>query len=418
VFIPAFPGIMTVQRTAHSLLTTSSEWSLRVVDAENDFVVTVPKTLVVPAGGDVTFPITIDAHTVPIGQVRTATLELWHIVATRRILHMPITIVRNQPVVPITKTCTSATFPVGGTSNCTISASNVTSFESALIDVTDTVPDNLEVVPSSVSGATLTGNTLHFAGSVAGVQAPNVTIAPGASPAGGYLPLRLFGIAPIDGVGDETIVNFDVPAFTYAGATYTRLGVVSDGYVVVGGGTAQDVEFINQNLPNTARPNNVLAAFWTDLNPASAGALRMGTITDGADTWIVVDFEAVREFSQPRTASFQIWIGVNNDANPAEDITYAYGTLQGNGDGGFLTVGAENVFGNRGQNRYFNGTGTLPVNGTQLRVTGTAGAPGGTHTITFQVKGVTAGAWTNYAFMTSNLFQGTAVAFFGGVVTK
>ena len=35
-----------------------------------------------------------------------------------------------------------------------------------------------------------------------------------------------------------------------------------------------------------------------------------------------------------------------------------------------------------------------------------------------QVRGVKAGTWTNYAFMISNLFQGTAVAVFGGQVTK
>ncbi|HEY3060859.1 MAG TPA: S8 family serine peptidase [Chloroflexota bacterium] len=415
VFVPNMPGQITVQRTAHSELTTASEWSLRVVDEENDFIVTVPKTLAVPAGGNATFDITIDASRVPVttpAQVRFATLELRN---GNRILHMPITIVRNQQVVPLTKTCSPATLPIGGTTTCSVSATN-TSFDTAQVTVTDNVPDNLQV--TSVSGGTHVGNLVSFTGTLAGVQPPNVTIAPGTSPAGGYLPLSTFGVAPIAGVGDETIVNFNVPAFTFAGTTYTRVGVVSDGYVVVGGGTAQDVQFINQVLPDTARPNNVLAPWWTDLNPASGGAIRITTLTDGADTWIVVDFDGVREFSQNRLDTFEIWIGVNGDAHPGEDISYAFGTLQGNGDGGFLTVGAENIFGNRGQNRYVDGVGTLPVNGTELRVTGTAGAPGETHTITINAQGVKAGTWTNYAFMTSNLFQGIAVAFFGGTVTK
>ena len=110
--------------------------------------------------------------------------------------------------------------------------------------------------------------------------------------------------------------------------------------------------------------NNVLAAFWTDLNPAAAGAVRIATLTDGSDTWIVVDWAGVREFSLPRLASFEIWMGVTGDAHPGEDISYAYGTIQGNGDGGFLSVGAENKFGNRGANTFYNGTGTLPANGT------------------------------------------------------
>jgi hypothetical protein len=56
--------------------------------------------------------------------------------------------------------------------------------------------------------------------------AASITIAPGSSPAGGYLPLSLFGTGDI-GAGDETITNFAVPAFQWAGQSYSNLGVVS-----------------------------------------------------------------------------------------------------------------------------------------------------------------------------------------------
>jgi hypothetical protein len=131
-----------------------------------------------------------------------------------------------------------------------------------------------------------------------------------------------------------------------------------------------------------------------------------------------VDWAAVREFSLPRIDSFEVWIGVDGDANPGQDISFAFGTLQGNGDGGFMTTGAENRFGNRGANYYYNGTGTLPANGTQLVVGSTPGIPGELHTITFSAQGVKVGPWVNYAQMTSNLFQGTSVASFAGNVTK
>ena len=71
----------------------------------------------------------------------------------------------------------------------------------------------------------------------------------GDSPAGGYLPLSLFGIAPIAGVGDDTITNFNVPPFFYGGEPYTSIGVVSNGYVVLGGGTSADIVF----TPQTSR---------------------------------------------------------------------------------------------------------------------------------------------------------------------
>ena len=74
-------------------------------------------------------------------------------------------------------------------------------------------------------------------------------------------------------MGDDTITNFNVPAFQYGGESYTRVGVVSNGYLVVGGGTGSDIVYLPQTFPNPARPNNVVAPFWSDLDPSAAGAL-------------------------------------------------------------------------------------------------------------------------------------------------
>jgi hypothetical protein len=207
------------------------------------------------------------------------------------------------------------------------------------------------------------------------ILAPGVcdsTIAAGTSPAG-YLALSLFGVAPVAGVTDDSVTNFTVPAFNYGGDTYTRVGFASNGYVIVGGSTVPaDNTSTNQNLPNPTLPNNVLAPFWTNLNPASAGALRIAVLTDGLDTWIVLDWAGVREFSTANSNSFEVWIGINGDTNPGEDISFAYGTIQGSGDLGLLTVGAENKFGTHGQNTYFNGTGTLPSSDVDWRVSTTS----------------------------------------------
>ena len=98
------------------------------------------------------------------------------------------------------------------------------------------------------------------------------SLTPTTGPAGGYLPLSAFGIAPIAGVGDDTITNFNVPTFYYGGEPYTRVGVVSNGYLVLGGGDSGDIVFRPQHFPNPNRPNNVLALWWTDLNPSASGA--------------------------------------------------------------------------------------------------------------------------------------------------
>jgi subtilisin family serine protease len=414
VYVPAMPGAITVQRTVHSLLPTPSTWDLAIIGSPSDVKIKVPDKLLVAAGGDATFDISIEARDVPIGQARHATLRLSRPGTT---LQIPISFVRRVQPVALSTDCAPASIPLKAQTTCTITAVNST-FSDAKVTITDQLPKELQLVPGSITGgATPTAKGLSFSGTLAASQPPSVAVGPGSSPAGGYLPLSLFGIPPIAGVTDDSITNFNVPSFLFGGEVYTRLGVASNGYVVVGGGTGADVSINNQSFPTLTRPNNVLAPFWTDLNPAAAGAVRIGTLTDGSDTWIIVDWEGVREFSLPKLASFQIWIGVDSDANPAADVSYAFGTIQGNGDGGFLSVGAENRFGNRGQNTYFNGSGTLPANGTQLRVTTTPGTVTNM-VITFKALGDKIGQWVNYAEMTSDAYQGKQIARAVGEVTK
>jgi len=203
-------------------------------------------------------------------------------------------------------------------------------------------------------------------------NALTIDVAPGSSPAGGYLPLSLFGVSPIAGMSDESIVNFNVSPFSYAGEMWNRVGIVSDGYIVVGGGTNADVTYINQIFPNANPPNNVLAPFWTDLNPGAGGGVRIAVLTDGSNSWIVADWEAVPNYSNSSELnSFEAWLRIGG----VEDISFAYGSVT-NGDLGFLTVGAEDKTGTVGDNYYYNGSGILPTEGTQLRVT-TSGPPVG-----------------------------------------
>jgi hypothetical protein len=199
-------------------------------------------------------------------------------------------------------------------------------------------------------------------------QAATITVAPGASVAG-YLPLALFSVAPIGGVGDDTVTNFAVAAYLFAGESWTSVGMSSNGFLIVGGGPGGAAP-VNQNLPDSTAPNNVLAPFWTDLDPSAGGALRIGVLTDGVDSWIVADWENVPNRSDNSILnSFQVWIGING----VEDIAFVYGVV-GAGNGGLLTVGAEDQTGTVGATYYFNGAGTLPNSRTDLRVT-TDGLP-------------------------------------------
>lgn len=401
LYVPGFPGQIQVRRTVKNTRAASRTWNL-VVRAPTDLKVSVPATITVPASGSATFTISLDGSGIPVGGLRHAAIELQR--AGEATLRFPVTVVRGASTLPMTKTCSPTDFALNSNTRCTISITNPT-FGPAPVTLVDTMPSSLQLLAGSVVGGTQVGNSVRWNGTLAAAQPAGVAIAPGASPAG-YISLSNFGGTAAVAVGDETIVNFTVPAFRYADEVYTRLGIVSNGYLVVGGGTAADISLANQSFPNVTAPNNVLAPFWTDLDPGAGGTVRVNVLSDGVSSWTVVEWEAVPEWSTGRRASFQVWIGVDG----VQDISYTYDTIAGNGDGGLLTVGAENRFGNRGGNQYVNGTGTLPGAGTSLVVTSTPGSPGGSRTVSFQAKGKARGPWTNCAQLTSPVFAGTQTA--------
>ena len=196
--MPAMPGIITVQRTVHSETVQTIYWDLWAV-APEDVEITVPSSLTLHGFGNATFQITVDGRDVPIGETRMATLYMSD--GQNTLLHFPITFVRKQPIVNLTKSCDPANFPKGSSTECTISMTN-NSFSNANVSLIDYVPGNLKVNAGSVVGATsVSGNTVAFAGTLAGVEPPDVAIAAGTSPGGGYLPLSLFGLITHTGDG-------------------------------------------------------------------------------------------------------------------------------------------------------------------------------------------------------------------------
>ncbi|MDW8268343.1 MAG: S8 family serine peptidase [Anaerolineae bacterium] len=413
LYVPALAGWITVQRTVRSHLSGLSVWEVSV-SAPPDLVVSVPSQLWVAGGGTTTFDIKVDATRVPVGQVRMAMLTFTPNIIGLPPLHFPITIVRRNAPVTLSKSCTPTTIELGASTACEITLTN-TGFDEAVVKVTDFLPKPLTLEAGSVVGANAAGNDLTYQGSLYPAEPANVRVVDGTgtTPAG-YLPLSAFGVPPIGGVGDETILNFNIPAFVFGGENWTRIGVTSNGYAVVGGGTTADVLFIPQRMPNPVPPNNVLAPYWTDLNPAFGGALRAAILRDGAMRWVVFDFENVANYSDRAPNSFQLWIGLNGE----EDISFTYGRVSGGDPESGLAVGAENKFGNRGQSWFYNGEGMAPEEGDELRVVSDPGQPGETHRITYRARGTSLGAWTNKVEMTSSLFAGVATAVVDGRIVQ
>jgi len=296
-----------------------------------------------------------------------------------RNLHLPVAFKKQQGGVTLAQTCDPASIAVNtGRSTCNVSIQN-NLLQSAKVAAASNLDANLSL--TSVTGATKVGSRDVVAtANLARREPDRPTIAPGETPAG-YLPLDAFGIEPTP-IGDEDALNFTVPAFVFAGKTYSQIGVVSDGYTVAGGATADDVNPVPQTLPDAARPNGELAPFWTDLDGTGAPGVLVGTLTDGVSDWLVVEWRE-NVFGTASGRVFQQWIGLNG----TEDITYTYdpANLPAAPPAGFgLTVGAENDEGSAGAQ-----IAGLPTE--DLRVTSEPGAPGGTLTYSFQLKGTRTG---------------------------
>lgn len=409
LYIPTMTGIITVGRTLESVLPVDSIWMTSIA-APSDLTLSLRPTIPMRAGMLRPINIFIDASLVPVGEVRHATIFF---TSGDIVVKFPVTVVRTDPVIVVDKVCEPGTFVVRETADCTITMTNTTP-EPISFTLYDKQPRILQLVPGTVNGATpLNERTFVFTGTLSASEPPSIELITGTTPANGYLPLSQLGIPPIGGVTDETLLNFAVPSFIYNGETYTTIKMTSNGYLVAGSGSNSDLQFLNQSFPDAANPNNVIAPFWTDLNPLAGGAMRAAFVNNANnELWLVFEWENVPNFSDGSPNSFQVWIG----ANGIEDISIAYGPVISSGSNGLLTIGAEDATGVLGGNWYTNGQGTVVQPGDQLRVVTDAGNPGGTHTVTYSVMGWHAGLWTNCAQTTSNVWAGISMSCFGGEV--
>jgi hypothetical protein len=251
------------------------------------------------------------------------------------------------------------------------------------------------------------------------------------SPGDGYLGLQgIFGPAAGDTTyGDETIASYSgfAAPLLYGGEEYDSLTVDSNGYVILGdAATSENNNCCDPAMPDTAPPNNVLAPYWTDLNPEEGGAIFVGELDfGGGDVFLVVEWRMVpvfetngTPFDQPRT--FQVWIAENTTA---EHITYEYCNapnanaypndgcsdttvgLVGPGAGDGLVVGAENRDGTSAAT-----IGPEDTQPSNLGYTVDAGSPtaGGTNSISYTVKATGVGTNSIKAWMDSDVTPSTA----------
>ena len=398
---PVMPGSVTTTRTATNV--SGQTLSFEVTTSATGGEIRVrPSAFSLGAGEEQELQITID------GGSRLARGQYFG----RITIHpdgghpdavLPVAFAQGQGDVRLHHRCNRRNVQLGGGATCTATVNNL-SGAAARADLRVEGPDahDLEITDVPAPG-TATGNGFTASGRLSGAVPPPIqAITPGGTGLG-YVSLGDLGAAPIPGMSDESIANFEVTPYLFGHQRYDQIGVTSNGYAVVGGGGATDVDFVPQDLPNPAPPNNVLAPFWTDLDPGSGGSMYLAEVTDDASgvSWIVAEWADVPTFGTDDLQTFQIWIQTSGGV---EANSFAYGRITGAGDPSVgLTVGAENYDGTSGVS-----LGAVPQEGDEYTIETGEPVPGGALTVTYRVIGHRAGEYDLVARMTSDLTLGTA----------
>ncbi len=386
---PTMPGRVTTTRT----LTNVTGRSLKVkpsADVPAGTTITFsPTSRTLRPGRSGSFRITLES-TATTGSQQFATV---YFRTNRGTAHLPVAFVPQQGSVSLTQSCDQAALVKGQTATCSVTATN-NSFQAQDVTVTTTVNRNLDIV----------GRRPRASATLAGSQLGVPSMGPAGYAGSGYLDIRSLGVVPTP-IGDEAIQNYDVPAFLYNGQPATRVGVDSNGYLVVGGGSAADNECCT--LPAGASPNapnNILAPFWTDLDGGGAPGISAAVLTDGTNSWLVVQWD-VNVWGTSDTRAFQVWIGLNG----VQDISYAYAAPQTDPGQPYL-VGAENAAGAGDVQEL------LPAD--DIVISSTDPVPGDSLTYQVRVRGDKAGAGNVHSEMDANGVSGTTTVDTPITVTK
>jgi len=393
--VPQMPGVVTVHRTVTNVSGRTQTFRA-LTEVDKGSVVVQPARFSLAPGASREITIIIHGEGIRPGQ-HFGRITLMP-AASATPVTVPVAFVKTQGDVSLSHVCRPERIRVGGASSCTVEITNRATVPAEVhLEVSGPPPSGLKLLNVSAPGSR-DGNAATFEGTLdAGVTPQIVSIDPGGSPAG-YLPLADLGASPITGIGDEDIVVFDTPPFLYGGETYTAIGFTTDGYAVVGGGDAADIAFIPQAIPDPARPNNVLAPFWTDTNFDFGGSMYAELVSDGTDSWIVLEYADVGMWDVPDTVSFQIWIQVGD----AESITDAYGPTTGSGATSVgLVVGAENRDGSSAAT-----LGSIPTTGDDYTVVTTPPVPGGSVSFTYDAVGRRRGTYDVVAALVSDITVG------------
>ena len=392
---PVLPGQLTTIRTAKNVSGATATFKVSATSPGDSSISVTPSTFTLGNGKSQDIKVTIKTKS-PIGAQRFGQLTITPTKKGASTMHLPIAWIHTQGTVTLSQSCADDSVRRGRSTTCDVVATN-NAFESQTVDLASRVTKQLAIVKASgarrVSPSYATLRNVVLAGARPGVP----SMAPGSGVAG-YLPLTAFGITP-RAVGDETVANYDVPAYKFNGKSYTSIGIDTNGYLVAGGATAEDNNCCD--LPtgaDPAAPNNVLAPFWTDLDGTGAPGVYVGTLTDGTNSWLVIEYR-VFAWGTTTQKTFQTWIGLNG----VQDISFNYdpSNLPTQPAGQDLLYGAENEVGD--------GEMVAGAPTEDQVITSTDPAPGDTAEYRLTVRGVKKGTGVLTTRMTATGVPGVTI---------
>ncbi|HMJ79360.1 MAG TPA: S8 family serine peptidase, partial [Iamia sp.] len=255
---PAMPGRLRTTRTVTNPGLAATYTVATTVGADSSITVE-PSTFTLGTGASQELEVVIDSDAA-IGTQQLGGITVS--AAGRNDTRLPVGFVPQPSEISLTGLgCAPDPIAVPATSTCSYELANPGGTD-ALVDLR-AEGDAEGTVTAANLGATTTGGVATAADVPLDGFTPGVpATAPGASPAG-YIPLDAFGGTIVTPIGDEQIVPFNVPAFVYGGQTYTKFGVDSNGFLVVGESGVADNKCCNlEPIGDPTRPNNVLAPFW------------------------------------------------------------------------------------------------------------------------------------------------------------
>jgi hypothetical protein len=152
-------------------------------------------------------------------------------------------------------------------------------------------------------------------------------------PTYGWIEIRTLGTVP-GSADDGNYGPFDLGfTFSYYGVPYNQVRICTNGWISF---TSTATTYTNTAIPNTAQPNNTIAPFWDDLNPATSSPGAIYYLSDPANGRFIVEWDAINRYGTTTPETFQI---ILNDDNT---ILYQYKTVD---VGTSCTIGIENVDG-------------------------------------------------------------------------